>query len=434
MAEESHDDDITLEDLINLADAGDFGIDEELAFRSFDPKKKPARGINRLIGDIVARKRVTVFAGAGGVSKSTLMALIAMQAARGEQVFGLEVKERLKVTALNFEDDQDTLDRAGAAVAQRNEIEEIPKPGTVTLHGKDQLRRLFKLDRTESLTYFDELAESETAINWTVRNGITDLIRTTNADVLIIDPLAALMGGVNMSNSTMNRLVRDLADIAIEFDIAVILVSHVRKSQGGGGDRPRTADDIKFGGELVDTSRCAIMVDDVPTEYVKRWRNAAPESGPFDNLKMAAVVKTNIGRSRVFYYRVELMQVECENDDIETVPVAVPFNPPSMAETSTAELFLKVYKRLTNEFVKKSVQSTAGVNIRDVLKPHLKDERKWKSTLDDMLADGLVKAVYEENPESTNRRKVERIVPASRIEEMQDMLNKRKTPTENEEE
>lgn len=408
--------DLTLDDLIGLYD-DELGetIDIDLANRRFLPGDMPERGIDRLGGTIIARRYLTVFGGAGGSSKSTLMATTAISLATGLDLVGPDIAKPVRVLVLNFEDDQDMVDRLLAAAFKRHGVTREKLGDRLIAHGQDTIRRILRLSDLEPLCYLEETSGGDALMNHRVRDGLIDLIRRTGPDVVIIDPMAGLTGSVRITNEVMNAFSRDLITIARELDVAMVLLTHLNKvSQDD--RRPKSATAIKHGGELVDASRVALIVDNEGGDQIRKWRDAYPQRGPYRDIKVARVVKTNIGPEKYrFWYRIEIEKVEAKNGDVETVPVAVPFDPPSMAEASTLNLYLRIESTLRNEFIKASWtgrQSAKVRNIKDVLAPMLKDIENVATIVATMKGEGLVAIKHEKNrAETGNSDAVQRLIP-----------------------
>jgi RecA-family ATPase len=373
--------------------------------RAWKPSLVPQRGIARVLGNIAAKGFLTTVAAAGGTSKSTLVAHMALGLATGRKLVGPDIPAPAKCVVLGLEDDQDFIERSYTGAAQRHGIVDADMQRDLMLVGKETYRQMMKLADGEGaeLVVLDPTTRGP-VLRMEAMKRLEALLAHTAADMLVVDPLAVIYGGVQMTNETMNLLFRSLSDLAQKTSTSIMLVSHTRKQATP--SRAQGADDVKHGGELVDTSRCVVVVRKLTKEERESLQAMAP--GDYRDVRVAVVEKTNIGRSgERFYYRIETEKVLCQDGTTETVPVLVEFALPKPVSAATPQIFNSIEDDLRDKFVARA-PNAAGARIKDILEAT--GPCDWKAVLDDMVAKGWVKVVQEVNPDSKSKHPVNRVV------------------------
>lgn len=371
----------------------------------FDPLAKPARGIERVVGSIVAKGVMTIVAGGGGTSKSTLLASISLGIASGNTLVGQKVLRPMRVLHLGLEDDQDMNERMFRAASQRHDVTTLCK--TLCVLGEDLLRKALSWHKATLELITTERNSKKLIINDELSSRLYALIQGVEAEVVVIDPLAVLYGGVQMSNEAMNLLARHLKKMAQDLNVALLVASHTRKPAGYG--RNQDQHDVKFGSELVDTARCVVNVMPLSEVQKTSWRSLIPESELAD-VRLAIVTKTNIGRGgERFYFRVSGEVVQCADGRSETVGVIEAWQKPTMVQEADPAIWPSIKKRLEQDFVFAAPSSRAEPKLASLIE-EIGDKHHGKRVAEAMMKLGWVAISEEKNPNSSSKSKVQRAV------------------------
>lgn len=124
----------------------------------------PSRGIERVVGNIIAKGYVTVLAGAGGASKSTLLLGMAMGITTGTSTVGPTVPEAATVLYCQLEDDHATVERAVRAAAQARHMEDGDMKMPLRAVGRDVLHKVMKLARDQTMQMIVMDTETRTPV------------------------------------------------------------------------------------------------------------------------------------------------------------------------------------------------------------------------------------------------------------------------------
>ena len=181
------------------------------------------------------RGTVTLFGAHGGTGKSTVALMLAVSAALGRPLFGVDV-EPCAVVFASLED--------GAGIV-RHRLASICRAWGINPHALQG--RLHIVDGTER----PELFQSETrdAGKTTASYGeLRELAQSTGAGLVIVDNASDAYGGDEIQRRQVRAFMRALAEVARANDAAVMLLAHVdkntsraRKAEGGEGYSGSTA-------------------------------------------------------------------------------------------------------------------------------------------------------------------------------------------------
>jgi archaellum biogenesis ATPase FlaH len=232
-------------------------------FSSIDPE--PLRWLWR--GRIPLGK-LTVIAGDPGLGKSLLTIDIAARVSTGAVFPDGSPCEVGSVILLSAEDDAaDTirprLDAAGAYISRVHLLDSVRN---VTGDGKS-VETSFNLERDT--------------------DALEDAIRQTGARLIVIDPISAYLGGTDShNNSAVRGLLSPLAGLAGNYKVAVVAVTHLRKSAGAAIHR--IAESLAFSA----AARAAWGVAPDPDDQSRQ---------------LFAPIKQNLGRAGGLAYRIEAL-------------------------------------------------------------------------------------------------------------------------------
>lgn len=213
----------------------------------------------------------TIFAGRGGEGKSTYSLHIAAQLTRGE-LDGEFYGKPQTVLLIGHEDDLSTIvaPRLIAANADRDLVYSL------NIQYKDETSGL-------AITMVPDLSED--------MGRIRRAVEETGAKLIIVDPLISVMGGSNTDKTAeVRRALTPFMALAMELDLCVIAIMHVKK---GGGD---TRDLLSGSHSFRDIARSVILFA------------TDEESGQ----RVATVDKANYSQSRGDSFAFDLISTEVQ--------------------------------------------------------------------------------------------------------------------------
>ncbi|BCO32878.1 hypothetical protein TspCOW1_29810 [Thiohalobacter sp. COW1] len=166
----------------------------------------------------------TLLAGHGGVSKSSNALHLAACSALGEPFCGLEVKQR-RVLYLSCEDRENVLHWRLRRICD--------------YHGWDMAALSERLDILDLVGHDTLLMAPNPSTGLCTTHAyavLRERIRTTGAELLIVDGVADAFGGNENSRSEVKKFVNALLALIPEATGAVLLIAHVNKptAQAGG--------------------------------------------------------------------------------------------------------------------------------------------------------------------------------------------------------
>lgn len=171
------------------------------------------------------RRAVTVIAGPPSAMKSSLMLAWGCALALGREHGRFAPTAAGCVVIYNVEDDETEQRRRLSATLRQFEATPAGIAGKVIRTGPAGVGMLFLRD--------PETGEiSPTA----AMAGLRLLLEERTPDLLIADPLAELHGADENDNTALRQIVAEFRALAVEFNIAVILVHHTRKGAVIPGD------------------------------------------------------------------------------------------------------------------------------------------------------------------------------------------------------
>jgi hypothetical protein len=196
-----------------------------------------------LLGNVFCKQFTSSLVGAGGSGKSALRVAQALAVATGRSgLTGEHVHKRGRALFLSLEDGSAELKRRVLAAMLHHEVAADDVRGwlffaTVSGH------RLIEMDARRNRT-------TGTLDGW-LRHKIEEL----GVDLVVFDPFVKLHGIEENDNSGIDAVCALLANIAVERNIAVDYLHHIRKgsAEPGDADNGRGASAAKDAGRLVFT-------------------------------------------------------------------------------------------------------------------------------------------------------------------------------------
>lgn len=184
-------------------------INEQLAAAKLLPR------IKQLFGSILIEFTINIWGGDNGIGKSILIMALAECMARGKELFGMKNEsEAIKVLLYDFE----LTDRA---LLKRYTDEQTG----VTYQFSDNLLRYHLDTNTE--------CESDNKYNDRIMESIREDVLDTEAKVIIIDNMTALVSQSNSDADVALPLMRNLKKLRDELQITIIILAHINKMPTG---------------------------------------------------------------------------------------------------------------------------------------------------------------------------------------------------------
>jgi AAA domain len=198
-----------------------------------------------LHGNDLKRGSVSMLVAPGGRAKSTWLLTCALSCASGRPLLGAHVYGGpLRVLYLSAEDSTDEIALRLRAAMQHHGLSDADVPGLNVIGAESWGLPLLS-------------AASSTAIDqrgWGALNAELDAIEL---DVLMLDPLINLMGGVDSNdNSAAALLMGQLVTLAAKRNVAVIIAHHAAK-----GRDPTSAESAMGAASFVSLSRIVLNIE-----------------------------------------------------------------------------------------------------------------------------------------------------------------------------
>jgi hypothetical protein len=192
-----------------------------------------------LYGKHLIRKYPSATVAPGGLGRSSLTLVEALEMVSGRPLLCVAMRTGLKVWYYNLEDPRDEIERRIAAVMLHYKIEPDAIDG-----------RLFINSGRDEPLIIGEKARDSTVIHKPVIDAITAEIRERGIDVLIIDPFVSCHRVPENDNGAIDAITKAWSQIADEANCAIELIHHVRKP-GGGVSAEFTVDDARGASALI---------------------------------------------------------------------------------------------------------------------------------------------------------------------------------------
>ena len=303
------------------SNGADFQTDTPTALdiTAFDFASQPAAPHKRrpLHGNDLFRGEITVLSAAGGSAKTTVACAMTCALATGQPLMGETPIRPLTVLLANIEDHRgETLMRL-SAVMDHNSIARAALHQRVYVLGSEQAPELVLTETTPG--------NGRERVR---RDGLCylrALVQKTQADVVVLDPLVALIPyGLN-DGGIMSMVATELKRIAEDFDCAILLVAHTRKNSNAQTDG---ADATAGSSQIINRARVGLGLVGMTSSEA-----AAYGVFPGEEWRYKQLVNTKANLSPIQGGRwIELVSVGAGNGtseypDEDHVAVAIPFVP-----------------------------------------------------------------------------------------------------------
>ncbi len=199
-----------------------------------------------LHGTDLVRGAVTVLVAPGGRAKSTWLLACALSCASGRDLLGSHVfGGPLRVLCLSTEDGLNELALRLRAAMKHYKLADTDVPGLHVIGADHWGLPLLKMDSNRAV--LDQAGTNALALE----------LDHVKPDVLILDPLINLLGGVNGNdNAAAALLMRQLVGLAITRRMAIALAHHVSK-----GRDPASAESAMGAASFTNLARIALSIE-----------------------------------------------------------------------------------------------------------------------------------------------------------------------------
>lgn len=359
-----------------------------------------------LYGTCFIRQKLTVLGGGGGMMKSTFAIGLCLGMAAGVTTFGMEPREgALRTLYVSTEDELDEVHRLLRAAANLRGISSFRDQDQFLALGHEDLPDNFSLIAIDPKT-------REAAVNEPHMRHIEELARLHCSDVIVLDPLYGVTGGVELTPEAMNLVSRRIIKLAQATNSAVLVVHHTRKANGLRGIV--SADELTGGKPLVNAARAVLTVREPTKDEGSDWGLSEKD---LRKVRVVDAVKINVAPSggRWFFKGAEVMHDDNAGGRYG-VQAADHWSPPTTTRGFNPGIWFKVAEIVENEFVLDS-DKAPGNKLKDVVARACSEDFETcgvghdpKSFLKEIRDRRLVEIREERNPDSASRSKVKRAV------------------------
>jgi len=204
-----------------------------------------------LHGTDLVRGAVTVLVAPGGRAKSTWLLSCALACASGRDLLGAHVfGGPLRVLCVSTEDGQSEMALRLRAAMTHHGLTDVDVAGLFVIGAEGWGLPLLKAEGNRAV------------LNMLGVDALAAELDRIDPDVLIIDPLINIMGGVNVNdNAAAALLMRHLASLAVTRRIAIALAHHASK-----GRDPASAESAMGAASFTNLARIALAIESLDEE------------------------------------------------------------------------------------------------------------------------------------------------------------------------
>lgn len=315
---------------------------------------------------LIPARQVTILAGDGGVGKSLLALQISAASAMGCETMGLRPAPG-RALYLGAEDEADEFHRRLAEIAQGHHR---------SLSDLADLRLIPLADRDALLAVPDRFGVMQ---GTAVLGSLIELITDFRPSLLVLDTSADLFGGDEIKRSQVRQFVAMLRLVAMDADVAVLLLSHpsLQGMQSGSGSSGSTAWNNSVRSRL----------------YLTHAKDD-------DDGRLLTTKKSNYGKLGT-ELKIRWQDGVFVSDDGKPSPAA------GLLKQRAVETFRTLLSAINRTGVR--VAPTKGVNYAPRVMAGRKDagsikEKQFEEAMEQLLDDGLVKVVFEGPPSRPRQR------------------------------
>lgn len=269
-----------------------------------------------IAGGYLLKGSVTVLSGAGSAGKSMLALGYAIALGKGELWGRFAPVEPCRVSVYNVEDDKLEQRRRLSAALRQHDLTPAWTANRIARIGPTDVGTLLE---------FDSAGLLETP----AMNALREHLSTFKPKVLIVDPLVELHSAEENDNTSLRTIIAKFRALAIEFEMAIVILHHSRK----GIPTPGDPDTLRGASSIVGAARIVLTVCVMSTDEALELGISATSRWRFFRVDGA---KSNYAppREAEWYERVDYTL-----DNGEIVAAAVPWQPKLV--TASPELLMQ---------------------------------------------------------------------------------------------
>jgi hypothetical protein len=301
------------------------------------------------------RGHVTVVAGPPSGLKSSLMLAWAAAGALGREHGSFRPVEAVRVIVYNVEDDRIEQRRRLSAVLRQ--FEALPR---------DLRGRLLRTGPTGVGTLFARQEDGSLAATPALER-LRELIREHRPAVLIADPLAELHTAEENDNTALRAVIAEFRALAAEFDMAIVLVHHVKKGPVAPGD----PDAARGASAIIGAARIVLTVATMTEEDASGFGLPTSRQARSRYVRLDDAKQNYAPIGEAEWYEKALYTL----DNGEVVAAALPWAPPDLwraINTATANRILD------------RIEAGLGDGQRYSPAAQAKDRAAWQVVLDEV--------------------------------------------------
>lgn len=295
------------------------------------------------------RGAVTVVTGPPSAMKSSLMLAWAVSVALGEPHGDFRPIGTGTVIVYNAEDSQDEQRRRLSATLRQFGADPGAVSGKILRVGPAGVGTLFAHDKqTGRLTATPAMEQ------------LRELIRLRRPAMLIADPLAELHTAEENDNTALRAVLAEFRALAVEFDMAVILIHHTRK----GALTPGDPDMVRGASATVGASRIVLTLTGMSEEDAKLFGLPTNRKDRAQYVRLDDAKQNYAGFGDGEWYE----KVLCDLANGEAVPAAIPWVPPD---------FWRLIPSFTANAILDAIDEGLPQGSRYSPAPQAKDRAAW---------------------------------------------------------
>lgn len=350
---------------------------------AWDEAEIPAR--DWIARSYLLRRSISLVIGPGGVSKSTLCVAYAVGLALGMPINGMHPCRPFRVMIMNAEDDQDEQRRRLSAVLTslgRTPDDIAGLIARVTPNGVGTL-----LERNTDFDVSGSVRPTAAML------ALINAILSFKPDVLILDPLAELHGVDENDNIAMREVVALFRRLAVDHDLALVLVHHTRK----GPSLPADMDTARGASSIVSASRIVLTVTGMDEAAAQRLGVAAHRRRHYFRVDGAKNNYAELSDAEWFERAVYTVGA------VDTVAVPVPWAPPNEVISLNTYLSIACAVEQGSSVGPWSAKLSSDVrSVRNLFEQHdIRTLKAQRDCLADLLARGFVETPFRRSNRGT---------------------------------
>ena len=202
------------------------------------------------------RRSVTVLSGPGSAGKSSLMVAWASALAIGCAFHRMRAAEPMRVATYNVEDDEEEQKRRFSAMLHALGLGQEAFGRRLAIIGPARVGTLLHTARDGSLL-----------VNTPVMNKLEQFVEEFRPDVLILDPFVELHAAEENDNTAVRAVMARFRAMAIDYNMAVVILHHARKGAGAPGD----PDSLRGASSIVGAARVALTMNVMTEEEAEAF-------------------------------------------------------------------------------------------------------------------------------------------------------------------